>query len=85
MALKSKTSKPGRKILILSDRRETSFIPFEIHDFEKKTKKLDFENYLKLPIKVNVRALLIISNGLDDELEKLPVQCAIINTSLGLE
>ena len=52
---------------------------------KKKTKKLDFENYLKLPIKVNVRAILIISNGLDDELEKLPVQCAIINTSLGLE
>ena len=52
---------------------------------KKKLKNWILKIIQKLPIKVNVRASLIISNGLDDELEKLPVQCAIINTSLGLE
>ena len=61
-----------------------SFIPFEIHDL-KKTKNWILKIGQKLAIKVNVRAPLIISNGLDDELEKLPVEFAIINTSLGLE
>ena len=51
----------------------------------KKFSKTGFEKIgQNLSINVNVRASLIISNGLDDELEKLPVLCAIISTSLGL-